>query len=112
MDWNEQKVLKDIQSAPTDDLLDRVTAYRGGLEAEAVDWIETELHRRGISQGKIEAYRTECLRECLFHTDGIAKMCSFCRKPAVQEGWGWHRLLGKIPILPRWLRYCKAHCAA
>lgn len=105
---DEQKLLKDIREAGTDDLLDRVTAYRAGMEPEAVEMIEAELHRRGVGKGKIEAYRQECLRECLFNADGAAKVCSFCRRPAVKAGWGWHRMM-RIPVLPRWLHYCKTH---
>src|SRR5436190_477070 len=102
-----QKMLENIRAADTDDLLDRVTVFRANMEPEAVDLIEGELRRRGVGPKKIDAYREDCLRECLYHYDGTAKVCSFCRKPAVKEGWGWHRMLGKIPIIPRWLRYCK-----
>jgi hypothetical protein len=109
MHFDEQKLLKDLRAADTEDLIDRVTAFRAGMEPEAVDLIEAELHRRGVGMEKIGGYREECLRECLFNDDGTAKVCSFCRRPAVKEGWGWHRLMGKIPIMPRWLRYCKQH---
>jgi hypothetical protein len=109
MIWDESKVLANIRAADTEDLLDRITVYRANLEAAAVEMIERELHRRGVSAKKIDSHREECLRECLFHDDGTAKMCSFCRKPAIREGWGWHRLMGTVPILPRWLRYCKSH---
>jgi hypothetical protein len=111
MEWNEEKVLLNIRAADTDDLLDRITAYRAGIEAEAIDLIEQELHRRGVTAAQIhdqaEAYR----RECVFDANGIAKMCSICRRPAVSEGWGWHRILGKLPIVPCWMRYCKLHQA-
>src|SRR6266511_1668358 len=109
MQWDPQKLLANIRAADTDDLLDRITAYRAGMEPEAIDMIEAELHRRGVRQDEIDAYRQECERECLFHADGTAKMCSLCRKPAVKEGWGWHRLLGKIPIMLRPMRYCRTH---
>lgn len=109
MYWDPQKLLLNIRQADTDDLLDRVTAYRPGMEAEAIGLIEDELHRRGISAGKIQAFREECERDWLFQADGCAKMCSFCRKPAVAERWGWHRLWGKIPLTPRLMRYCKQH---
>lgn len=111
MIWDEKKVLENIRAADTDDLLDRITVYRANLEPVAIELIEGELHRRGIGANKIDAHREVCLRECLYHADGTAKMCSLCRKPAVREGWGWHRLMGKIPIMPRWLRYCKKHAS-
>ncbi len=111
MEWDPQTVLLNIRKADTDDLIDRVTVYRAGMEPEAIALIEDELHRRGVKEGEIDAYLQKCRLECLFQPDGIAKMCSFCRKPAVRQAWGWHRLLGKVPVLPRYLRYCKEHGA-
>jgi hypothetical protein len=109
MEWDEEKLLLNIRQADTDDLLDRITAYRAGMEPEAIDLIERELHRRGVTAAQIldqaEAYR----RECVFDANGIAKMCSTCRRPAVYEGWGWHKILGKVPLFPRWMRYCEEH---
>ena len=32
--------------------------------------------------------------------DGTAVRCSFCHRPAVAEGWGWHRLWGVLPLFP------------
>lgn len=107
--WDEAKVLAKIQAADTDDLLDRITAYRKGMEPEAVEMMETELHRRGVTAAQIAEHRERCERECVFLPDGTAAKCSFCDKPAVRAGWGWHKLLGTVPIFPRWLRYCKTH---
>lgn len=109
MEFDATKVLLNIRAEDTSDLLDRVTAYRAGMEPEAIEAIEDELRRRGVRASDIAAHAEKCQTECLFHADGVAKMCSFCRKPAVSEGWGWHRLLNKVPICPRWLRYCKDH---
>ena len=110
--FDHAKLLENIRRADTDDLLDRVTAYRASMEPDAIDMIEDELRRRGVKRQQIEAYAEECRRECLYLTDGTAKMCSRCRKPAVKEGWGWHRLMGKIPFLPRWMCYCKDHAGS
>ncbi len=112
MEWNPQKLLVNIHKADTDDLIDRVTVYRAGMDAEAIELIEDELRRRGVKEQEIQSYWDECRGECLFHAGGSAKMCSFCRKPAVTERWGWHRLMGKVPIVPRRLRYCKEHIQA
>jgi hypothetical protein len=109
MEWNPQKVLANIRQADTDDLLDRITAYRQGMEPEAIAMIEDELHRRGITATTIEERRQFYRRECLFYPDGTAMMCSLCRKPAVTRGWGWHRLWQKVPLFPRRFRYCKTH---
>ena len=107
--WDDQKVLADIREAETDDLLDRITACRRGMETEAIEMIERELRERGITGTQITAHREACERSCLFRPDGCAVMCSFCRKPAVSEDWGWHRLWGRIPLFPRRFRYCEEH---
>lgn len=112
MEWNPEKVLANVAQADTDDLIDRVTAYRNGMEPEAIDMIEDELHRRGISNHVIEERRQAYFGECLLYPDGTAMMCSFCRKPAVARGWGWHKLLHTIPLFPRRFLYCKNHAPA
>jgi hypothetical protein len=109
MEWNEQKVLANIKQASTDDLLDRLTAYRSGMEPEAIAMIEAELHRRGVKPAVIEERRQMCERECLFYPDGSAMQCSQCRKPAVGQYLGWQKLWGWVPLFPRQIRYCQAH---
>jgi hypothetical protein len=109
MEWNSQKVLENIRQADTDDLLDRVTAYRQGMEPEAIEMIEDELHRRGVGAAAIEKRRQACERECLFYPDGTAMMCSFCRLPAVAQSWGWHKLWKQVPLFPRRFCYCNTH---
>jgi hypothetical protein len=109
MEWNPEKVQANIRQADTTDLLDRITAYRQGMEPEAIAMIEDELQHRGINDAVIEERRQKYLGECLFYPDGTAMMCSFCRLPAVTRGWGWHRLWHKVPLFPRRFRYCKTH---
>ena len=109
--WNEEKVFANIRKADTDDLLDRVTAYRPHMEPAAVLLIEAELHQRGLSAAAIATHRETCERECLFNADGAAQVCSRCRKPAIKEVKGWHRIFGIVPLYPRWFRYCKEHSA-
>jgi hypothetical protein len=109
MDLNEAGLLKELAAADTDDLLDRFTAYRAGMEPVALELIAKELYRRGVSANRIMQLRETYERECIFHPDGVAIMCSYCRKPAIKQGWGWHRLWGRVLILPRWLRYCAEH---
>jgi hypothetical protein len=109
MFWDEEKVLANIRQAETDDLLDRVTAYRLGMEAVAITMTEEELRLRGIRQAEISRHREACERDCLYLPDGTAAMCTYCRKPAVTERWGWHRIWRKIPAFPRRLRLCKEH---
>ena len=109
MEWNEEKLLLNIRGASTEDLLDRITAYRAGMEPVAIDLIEQELHRRGILAAQILDRQEECQRECVFDAHGVAKMCSLCRKPAVGGGWRWHKILGRLPVFPRWMCYCEDH---
>ena len=109
LEWDEQKVLVNIKKSDTDDLMDRITAYRAGMEPVAVEMIENELQGRGVTPEQIAARRKSYEQTCLFDADGSAKMCSQCRKPAILEKWAWHRLMNKIPLLPRRLRYCADH---
>jgi hypothetical protein len=121
-----QIVLKNIHDAETADLLDRVTAYRNGMEPNVVAFIEDELEQRGVTAEEMGEYAERCRRECLFHEDGTALMCSFCRRPAVAAAWGWHRLFGAgatprwrffplfrlVPLgYPRYFCYCAEHVA-
>ena len=111
MEWNQEKLLANIRAASTEDLLDRVTAYRAGMETEAIEMIEHELHRRGLTAAQILEREEACRRECVFDANGAARMCSYCRKPAVSEGWRWHKILGQLPVFPRWMSYCEDHRA-
>lgn len=107
--FDPQKCLLEVRRADTEDLLDRVTAYRQGMEPQAVDLIEAELRRRGIAQAAIDTRIAECRQDCIFDAADIALPCSRCRRPAVAEMVGWHRLFGLLPVFPRSLRYCKEH---
>jgi hypothetical protein len=108
MDFNLDRVLLNARQASTDDLLDRVTVFRQGMEAEAVAVFEDELYRRGVSAAQI-AEHAESRAGCLRDAAGLPATCSFCRQPAVVERWGWHRLWGRLPVFPRKLRYCEGH---
>jgi len=96
-----QIILQNIRHADTDDLLDRVTAYRAGMEPDVIGFIEDELERRGVAPEEIEAHAEQLRAECLFHADGTAQMCSFCRRPAVAAQLGWRRLFQAAPEAPR-----------
>ena len=109
MEFDPEKCLVAVQQAETDDLLDRVTAYRQGMEPAAVSVIEQELRQRGITAVAIADHAEECRRTCLFDATGIALKCSRCRRPALAQTWGWHRLWGILPVFPRPLRLCAVH---
>jgi hypothetical protein len=107
--FNRERVLANVRSATTEDLVDRVTAYRAGMEPEALDIIEAELRARGVAADQIDAHAERCRRETLQLPDGTAAKCSFCYRPAVARAWGWHYLWGLVPIFPRPFRYCREH---
>jgi hypothetical protein len=108
--FDAQKVLVNARQADTEDLLDRVTVYRAGMEPEAVEIIETELRRRDVGPEQIEAHAAQRRRDCLpLLPDGTAIKCSYCYRPAVVQGRGWHRVKGVLPVFPRWFAYCDRH---
>lgn len=107
--FDSQRVLANVRHADTLDLLNRVTAFRAGMEPLAIQIIETELHDRGIGPQEIEEHGAQLGPDLIFAEDGCAVRCSFCRQPAVAEGWGWHLLWGKLPVFPRYFFYCCVH---
>jgi hypothetical protein len=107
-----ERLLANIGRAETADLIDRVTAYRLGMEPQAVALMENELEKRGIAQAEIDAQMAEYQRDCLFDADGNALVCSKCPRPAVAEVRDWHRLWGVLPLFPRTFRRCKQHRSA
>lgn len=103
-----ERVRANVQKASTEDLLDRVTAYRSALEPAAVEAILEELRRRGITAEAIVQHDV-ARRQTIADANGHARMCTFCAKPAVVSGWGWHRLFGKVPVFPRLFYWCDEH---
>lgn len=104
-----ERVRSNARQATTEDLLDRATVYRAGMEAAAFDIIERELHSRGVSPADIEAHEARRRESVLTAPDGTARRCSFCHRPAVAADWGWHRLWGLVPVFPRRFLYCGRH---
>ncbi|SRR6266404_6156732 len=104
-----ERVKANVRQATTEDLLDRITVYRAGMEESALAVIEAELRTRKISAAEIEAHAEQRRRESSFLADGTAVCCSFCHRPAVAEGWGWHWLWGLLPVFPRFYYYCSEH---
>jgi hypothetical protein len=108
--FDRDRVINNVREADTEDLLDRVTAFRDAMEPEAVAIIEEELARRGIEGDDIQRHASETCLDILRDADGWAYRCSFCNRPAVLRRWGWHRLWGMAPIpFPRLYNYCRAH---
>jgi hypothetical protein len=104
--FDSQRVLQDVRQATTEDLLDRVTAYRTGMEAEALGIMEAELRRRGVGRKQIEDHAQ---RPVLADRAGVAVKCSYCSRPAIGRSWVWHRLWWCIPVFPRRFNYCPEH---
>jgi hypothetical protein len=109
MEFNLDRVRANIRGSSTEDLLDRITVYRGGMEPEAIQLIERELRDRGVTAQAIERHAEERFRQGVPDDEEAARMCSFCRRPAVAERIGWHKLWGLVPLFPRLYRYCYHH---
>jgi len=108
MDFDLQRVRANVRDASTEDLLDRATVYRAGLEPAALPVILEELRSRGVTPEDVVAH--EGSREAvLFDDTGTAMTCQRCRKPAVVRLWGWHRMFGKLPVYPRPFFLCAEH---
>ena len=104
-----QRVRANVRESSTEDLLDRATVYREGMEAEALELIEGELRRRGVSWDDIAEYERKRRADAVFDSHGIALKCQCCLRPAVVQTWGWHRLWGVLPLFPRRFAWCAEH---
>jgi hypothetical protein len=118
-----EKIKANVRAAQTQDLLDRATVYRAGMEEAALAIIEAELYRRGITPAELELIRRE--RNAIWLPDGTAAVCQFrgwdgnrwvggrwsapCHNPAVARVRGWHKLWGVIPLFPRSYFVCAEH---
>ena len=105
-----------IRKADTEDLLDRVTVFRDSMEPAAVDLMENELWRRGITPEQVAthaAHRSAVVRRA----DGSAVRCGHrdrsrgfgCDRPAESVRWRWFRQWGKVPLFPWPLPRCREH---
>src|SRR5438093_7761178 len=104
MKFDAERVRRNAAAATTEDLLDRATVYRADMEPAALAIIEAELARRDVSAEQIAAHG-EKRRETSLMEGASARRCSFCFKPAVAAGWGWHRLFRRVPLFPRMFYY-------
>ena len=103
------RVRQNAAKATTEDLLDRLTVYRAGMEPAAIEVIEAELDKRGIGEEEIQAHAA-AKRDRVVMQGAVARKCSFCHRPAVKRGWGWYRLFWKtVPLIPGRFWYCEEH---
>src|SRR5438093_11811693 len=92
MSIDHERVRENIRQAETEDLLDRLTVYRAGMEQEALGLIEAELLSRGVTPAQIRNHEERRTMDVLWEEPGLAFRCSLCPRPAVARGWYWHRL--------------------
>ena len=111
LELNLERVKANVQKADTEDLLDRATVYRDGMEPAALELIDAELRARGVGEAEIAAHRERRART-ICAADGLPMKCEKCSRPAVARRWGWHRLWGRLPVFPRPLAYCEEHMPA
>ncbi len=104
-----REIARFVRSAETDDLLDRVTVYREGMEPAALDLMEGELDRRGVTREQIAEHDARQRAVAIMRPDGTARRCELCDRPAVVREWGWHRMWGRIPTFPRTFFHCAVH---
>ena len=109
MHFDIQRVAAYIRVADTEELLDRVTVYRNGMEPAALDLMEMELDRRRVTRGDIADHAITRWETAILLPDGTALRCSFCNRPAIIRGGGWHKLFGRVPIFPRIFARCALH---
>jgi len=109
LEFNLERMQRNVSESSTEDLLDRITAYRAGMEPEAVEIIERELQERGLRRENIRLHAEERFRQGVQMQEEPAPMCSFCRRPSVTVGIGWHKLWGLVPIFPWRYQYCSIH---
>lgn len=107
--FDPARLRESIREATTEDLLDRVTVYRAGMEEDAIPIIERELWQRGVNEAELEAHERQRRQETIPLPDGTVVCCSYCYRPAVRRGWSWHRLWGRIPLFPRVFAWCTEH---
>lgn len=109
MELNLRAIADNARRAETETLLDRVTVYRADMEPVALDLMEAELSRRGISPARIAEHEDLRRSEGVVFANGATARCSYCEKPAVKRSWGWHRLAGRLPVFPWIFNYCGEH---
>jgi len=109
MHFDLKLVAEYIHKADTEELLDRVTVYREGMEPAALDLMEGELDRRGITRDAIAEHDTDRRSRAILLPDGTAMRCSFCDRPAVIHALGWHKIFGRLPVFPRMFARCAIH---
>lgn len=109
MRFDLEKVRANVEAASTEDLLDRVTVWRDGMESEALDVIEAELEARGVRPAEIQSHAERRAGEIIVAPDGLARVCYRCGRPAVERRWVWGKLWRVVPLFPHPVYVCAEH---
>jgi hypothetical protein len=109
MRFHLKKVRANVAAASTDDLLDRATVWREGMEPEALEAIEAELRKRGVGPSELERHAEHRAGEVARDPGGTAQVCYRCERPAVAWCWVWGRFWKVLPMFPRRARVCEEH---
>jgi hypothetical protein len=109
MRWNHDRARANIRQATTEDLMDRATVFRKGMEEEALDLIERELRERQVTAADLAAHEKARQANMILAPDGLPLRCRNCSRPAVQRTWELGRLFGLVPMFPRLMAYCEEH---
>ncbi len=109
MELNLERVRANVRAASTEDLMDRATVYREDMEPDALGLIDAELRARSVRAADLADHDARRRAGALLDREGRVVSCQRCRRPAVARVWTWHRLWGKVPVLPLRLALCAEH---
>jgi hypothetical protein len=104
-----ERVRENVRRATTEDLLDRATLYRSGMEPEALKIIDEELRARGVTLDTILAHESVGGLGLVRGPEVWPRLCEECGRPATWEGWAWGRLWWLLPLFPRRAALCDEH---
>jgi hypothetical protein len=105
-----ERVRANVRQATTEDLLDRATVYRSGMEPEALEIIDAELRARGVAPEGMVAHESLRSVGLVRGPDGLPRVCAKCGRPATWEGCRWGRWIGRLlPLSSLRSAYCDEH---
>jgi hypothetical protein len=104
-----ERMKANVRQAETEDLLDRVTIFRMGMEDTALAYIEDELRRRDVTAADIGEHDHQRRKHLIPLRGGFPARCGECFRPAVECVVDWHWVFGLIPLFRRSFYYCEKH---
>lgn len=109
MFFDLERIRANVAGASSEDLLDRITIWRAGMEESALAIIEEELRRRDITSYDIALHEEMRSQNLIILGGGYPARCCECFRPAVQRVVAWHRVWGVVPLFRRSFYYCEKH---